>query len=328
MTFETFKSTWDVLISEGSARQRLVDSHPLHLYFGTDDASRAVFVLVTNSRPQVPQLSEAVSVDRGHRSDGSWTVVLTLLQNSLLDTFMGMCVELARRSSGGVTEDSALGLFFETLNQWRLILGRNASRLSMEGLRGLVGELAFGRNCLFPHLSMADMITSWRGPYGAPQDFLLDTGELFEIKAVHSGARAVEISSADQLDPSPSAPLALVLIPVDECPPSAVGAISLPALLLSIRDLLKVGSTERSNLDHRLAAIGLDESDDFYGEQHFQVGLERYFEVTAGFPRVLRQDIPVAVDKLTYRVRIAGLEQFAVHPPDGTFWKPTGGGES
>lgn len=323
MTFESLEKTWEAVLEQGGARQRLLEDHPLRLFYGSDASSRAIFVLVTEFKPPVLQMSGAVDVHRGDRGDGTWALALTLLDTTLRDTYIGLCVELARRSSRGENPQEALRIFFETLDEWRQLLGRNPKRLSIEALRGLVAELSFALNELGSEHSSADVMAAWRGPYGAPQDFVLDTGELFEVKATQVNARTVLISSVDQLDPANAAPMALVLIPVLDSSGGLGSSVTLPGLLSRLRQSFASGSSLFDALDHRLSALGIDERDWFYSEQSFVLGAAIFYRVTSGFPRVERSDVPVAVDKLEYRIRLSGLADYLVTDFPGILWHPS-----
>lgn len=320
--FESLRSEWEDLLDAGGARQRLLESHPLRLFYGGDVSSRPILVLVSPVRPALLQFSGAVDVQRGDRGDGSWALAITLLEPALIDTFLGMCAELIRRSSVGNDPSAALDIFFDTLRQWREILGRDPKRLSLEALRGLVAELDFAAHEMSTALSAAEVVAAWGGPFGAPQDFSLTSGELFEVKAVQPGARTVQISSVDQLDPIDEAPLGLVLKTVAESPDGGVGSVNLNALLTQLRQTFPAGSSLSADLDRRLAALGVDENDAFYGERWFVVGAARYFHVRGAFPRLRRSTTPVAIDKVEYRLRLIGISDFEVETT-GPLWLPT-----
>jgi hypothetical protein len=314
--YDDVRATWERLLSEGGARQRLIDHHLLHLYYGSDATSNAVFILVAASKPKVPQFSSVVSVDRGERGDGTWALVLTLQDRTYGDAFIGMCIELARRSNEALDADDSLAVFFHTLSQWKSLLSWNAQLLSAEALRGLIAEIFFGLNVLSKAESAHAALVAWRGPYGAPQDFILSNGDLFEVKAAHTGARTVEISSVDQLDPSNDAKLTLAVVPVDDSLPGTPGSHTLPSLVSEFRLSLGVGNPAQDELDHRLSSLGVDIEDDYYKEHFFVVSPPVYFAVDGDFPRLRRTNVPAAVDKVTYRLRLSGIEGFKIQTTD------------
>jgi len=320
--YDQLRPSWQDLLAVGGSRQLLVGNHPLRIFFGADESSRPVFILVTEVRPPMLQLSEAVDVHLGDRGDGTWALALTLLNRSMVDTFIGMCLELIRRSGEANNASESLNLFFETLRQWRELLERDSHRLSVESLRGLVGELSFAINQLASELTAAEVVSAWRGPYGAPQDFVLSASELFEVKAVQIGARTVQISSTDQLDPTGVQAMALVLVTVSDSDLSNADCVTLSSLLTAMRALPGFGAAQNEELAHRLSAIGVDEADDYYAQRAFAVGLTSYFQVRAGFPRILRDSVPSSIDKVEYRIRLTGMRDFEVKVAEGKLWRP------
>jgi len=313
MPAETNTEIWYNMLKAGGPRQRLLDGHPLHLYFGADAASKPIFFLITSEKPQIPEMSTIVTVERRERADASWAVVLTLQDRSYADAFIGMCMELARRSGESHDAGHAFLAFFETLNQWKALLRHGqAKRLSKEQIRGLVAEIWFGQEYLSDTYTPAEVLMSWNGPYGAPQDYRTPDGRLHEVKSVHGGSKFVEISSVEQLDPIDLAPLTLSLVAVEEIELPSVDSVSLVGLVEQLRAGLAQAAKPLENLEKRFAALGFDPSDESYADLHFVVGGLRSFDVTVGFPRLLREHIPLAVDDVRYQLKLAAIAEFEV----------------
>ncbi|MCP2031012.1 hypothetical protein L1277_001103 [Okibacterium sp. HSC-33S16] len=311
--FESLVQTWEEMLRTGEHGQRLIDHHPLRLYFGSDAGSRPLFFLITASKPQIPEMSSAVTVDRGERHDGSWTIVLTLQDKLLAPAFIGMCLEMVRRSANVTDESLALSQFFSALNQLRSLLDlKPKHRLSLEQLRGLAAEVWFATHVLFDSSAPSDVLVAWQGPYGAPQDFRLASGQMFEVKALHAGARAFDVSSVEQLDPTTKGTLALAAVVLEDASSATSGTFTLLTVLETFRTALIGDRKSLEGLDHRLSALGVETNDDFYANHHFIVSGVRFFDVTNEFPRLLREDVPLALENVTYRVRLAGISQLEV----------------
>lgn len=309
--FDRVASMWKQQIAADAAGQRRIDTHPLALYFGANEASSPIFFLITEVEPDFPRLADVVSVERGRRDDGRWTIVLTLQNRDLTDAFIGMCVELARRSAVASNEFTARAIFFETLQDWKALLaGTVPKRLSKDQLRGLLAELWFALEMLGAELPLGDALLAWHGPYGAPQDFQTADGSMYEVKSVHAGSRTVEISSADQLDPRTPGSLSLVLVSVEEVPAGTLGHYTLQSLVDEFSRRLSGDPRSLGEFEHRLAALSLDTSDPSFADLAYAIGSPRTYSVVEGFPRISRANVPLAVDKLTYRLRIAGFEEF------------------
>jgi hypothetical protein len=314
---DSFRELWSEILIEGGPRQRLVEGHPLRLYFGCNAASRPIFFLITKHRPDIPLFSSVVSVERGQRADGNWTVVLTLKDRSLEGPFIGMCAELARLSSASESPEDALASFYSTLRQWRVMLtGKPKNILSKEEIRGLVGEIWFGLKCLSTDFSPSEVLTSWQGPFGAPQDYRLPNGNLCEIKAVHANSGSIEISSPEQLDPADGAPLRLVLVTVEEAEVIGAGSLySLKSIVDEFRQYVQLDQAAADGFEVRLDSLGYDPSDEHYEDTLFSVTGAKIFEVDECFPRVDRANIPVDVEKLNYKLKTAGFIDRALVEP-------------
>ena len=206
---------------------------------------------------------------------------------------------------------TALAIFFETLHQWKALLQSSAPRrMPDQQIRGLVAELWFALNVLGENRPMAAVLLAWQGPYGAPQDFQTADGAMFEVKSVHSESTSIEISSADQLDPASGGPLTLSLVVVDEVPVGTPGSHTLVSLAAEFASRLQHNQYDLGELNHRLDALSLDLSDEHYGGRYYAVGQPRSFGVGEEFPRIVRANVPLAINRLTYRLRIAGFEAF------------------
>lgn len=303
---------WREQVNSAHTGQRKVAEHPLDIYFGTNAASKPIFFLLTAAEPKFPQLSDSVSVEIGHRDDGRWTVVLTLREPSLRDSFMGMCVELVRRSGDAPDADSARGIFFETLANWRsLLTGKDSRQLSKEELRGLVAEIYFAVEHLCRSEEPEVVLGAWRGPFGAAQDFQFTDNRLFEVKAIHAQSTTIQISSAEQLDPQGEAELTLALVSLEEVYAPTADCVTLPELISAFREVLPADQVSVGELNTRIDALHIDLSDQYYSEVRFRIGAISLFEVGDSFPRIRRSSVPLSADRVSYRLRIAGFTDFA-----------------
>jgi hypothetical protein len=309
--FDHLLPAWQQEVRAGGARQRRINNHPLPLYFGSSASSKPIFFLITDEEPDFPTFADVVSVDQGRREDGKWTLVLTLNQPELADSFMGLCLELARRSAASSRPSTARSIFFATLRDWKNLLSPGKKRrLSAEALRGVVAELWFAVHYLSLHIEATAALIAWQGPYGAPQDFQIANGDLFEVKSTHSGSRRIRVSSVDQLDPPEGGQLTLCLVIADDVPANTLGSHTLARLIAEFEDLLRHDRGSLEDLAHRMDAIGVDRADPFYGEKAFAVSGLRSHPVTDGFPRVERRSVPLGVGPIKYDVSLSAIAAF------------------
>lgn len=309
--FERVSDEWNALLELGTEAQRLIEKHPLRLYFGADARTSPIFFLRTSVEPDLPLFSNVISVELRERPEQKeWTVLLTLQDDAYRDTFIGLCVELARLSERGESEEASLAMFYRALNQLRTIFQRPAARsFSAEEQRGLVAELWFALHVLALEHPAGQVLTFWKGPYDAPQDFRLESGQLIEVKATHAESRSIKISSAEQLDPSDCNEMFLALVGLEELDLPTEDSVSLPSLITDFFSRLTGDDDSTSGLEDRLKNLRISDTYLQYSQRYAVVSL-RVYSVSEGFPRVMAESIPLGVDQLNYRIQIAAIRDF------------------
>ena len=304
---------WTELLATGPDLQRRFENHPLRLHFGTDSLSRPILLLRMDTKPESVRLGESVSVEVGERAaQKEWALILTLQEPTLTESFIDLCIDLAERSSSGRDEEESLQIFKRALEEFRdLLSGGRGAALSLEELRGLVAELWFAIRMVTPASSSKEALLSWSGPLGAPQDFRFPDGSLIEIKAIHSQARSVKISSPEQLDPVDESELSLVTIGVEECTPGTSASVSLPSLITEFREALAFDPLQIDELDRRLRALGVSRSYRSLETPFVVTGTRRYL-VADTFPRIRRQAVVLGIERLKYEIELRAITEFEV----------------
>lgn len=307
------RGRWADLLRQGSAAKQEVDAyHPLRLLFGADDFNRALFAIMARARPAEPELpSDVLETRITVRPDGFHLLVISLKDPALFDVFAQLCGDLATRSHNATSEESALAEVYTALADWKRLLRSRPEHLSVEALRGLVGELWFGLHVLTAERSVADVFDRWRGPFGAHQDFQFAGGHNFEVKAVRRGVDWVQIASEHQLD-SLGAPLTLAIVELDDAERTDSGAFCLHDLLAAIRDALAAQPIASRSFEAALSEIGDPFTHSFYAEHWFEVHGCRRHEVSEGFPRLVPSSLPAGVTNVEYRLTAEAMAPFVV----------------
>lgn len=309
---EPMLERWKEMAADGSAQHLLVEEHELHLYFGIDQAGLPIFFAISSLRPQLPLLRGVMTSAVRQRGDGQFVATLTLASNEYMDTFMRMCLELARRTSSELAEADALDAFVRTLKQWQRLLAHGGARpMSDRQVRGLLGELRIARSVLGQKVGARDVVASWEGPLGAPQDFRLRALGLFEIKAIRANTSSVLVSSVRQLDPSSPERLHLMTIEIAENNLETSGAaVSLLEEVESMRAFIGSDIEASEQFEDRLARLGLDTTEPRYSERYYVFGGVAAYVVDSEFPRLLQANVPLGVDEVTYRIRLDHIAPF------------------
>lgn len=120
--------------------------------------------------------------------------------------------------------------------QKRLGPGTNASGLTVEEQRGLIGELWFLLNVAIPECGAEAAVKAWHGPHGAPIDFWFDGG-CVEIKTSLNHLKDIQISSVRQLDTPGVKNLFLAHLRLTDHP-GGTAAMTLPEYVEAVEKVL------------------------------------------------------------------------------------------
>lgn len=313
---DDFIPAWSKLVAtRASAKVEVDPTHPLRLLYGVDDYGKPLFFAITEAKPPAPEISRDVNVTRGQRTtDGKWTLALTLQDQELFDVFAKLCVDLVEQSRPATEEGDALRLFLEALAQWKhLLQPARPEHLTLEALRGLLGELWFGFKYLGAKVAPETIVAAWTGPLGAPQDFNFVSDKAFEVKAVRSNASAVRISSAQQLDPLHKN-LRLVVVTLEDCHPTHPDGLQLPKLAASIRASLSATPSAQAHFERVLREYPVDTADPFYLEHCFRAVTHREYIVAEEFPGIRASALVPGIREVRYSLDLSILATFLTDP--------------
>lgn len=195
------------------------------------------------------------------------------------------------------------------INAWQSFLKRRRNRLSDEDEIGLFAELQVLSSLLFPAMKASKALLAWRGPLGAPHDFLVGNAGL-EVKSTCTASPVrIRISSLAQLDDGALEHLVLAHVLLGR---SANGQ-TLPELVdmvwgnLPGEDLDAVGLLESRLMDAGYSQIHAPEYRD-----RFEVRETRFYRVEEGFPRLLSRDVPPGVIEASYLIDTALMAGFRI----------------
>ena len=302
-------ATWRGYMARRAAGLHLADSgHPLQLFIGTTDQGAPRMVIRTGTRPTKPTLSNVVLVERYEDKGGKWNLSFTLQDRKFDEVFLRLADDVHARSAVAPNEQAALDRVGVVFDEWRRLLRPRASGLlSMEELRGLVGELWLILNEFSRTRSIEAAIEGWLGPMGLPQDFWYDGDGFREAKAIGPSMTRVKISSEHQLD---AEDLELIVLQVANTDEQTVGAINLPSLVSRALTALSDIGASADVLHERLARLGVDVTEAFYQDTWFVVARITNYGVNDGFPRITAAALPTGVTRVIYQIELVAIEEF------------------
>lgn len=308
---------WSAIVKPSSEfNVRLVaEDHPLRLYWGVDSRGQYLFLVDAPKigLPDKRHLPHLVGIRTVVATDGDRGKLVLLLKEKVnWELFHALCSDLARSTSAVPNESSGGAIILRRLHRWEEFLRRDRRDvLSIEQIKGLIGELLFLKDRLATLYGWEQAITSWKGPEEAPQDFAIyDTA--VEVKCQAGASRpTVRINSVEQLNPQlPKGFLIIYTLATAEA--LEPETFTLNGIVTSIRKTLMAtqSSTARERFEDLLFLAGYTMSDR-YDEDVFQVTDMQCFRLTDGFPRLKPTTIPQGVTKVTYHLSLGACTPFA-----------------
>jgi hypothetical protein len=247
-----------------------------------------------------------VEVDLRGSEPGQQRLVLTLEKHVDRDLFESLCRTLVSALQQATDSAGSLAVALAHIRRWKTFLAGRSQHLSAEEVRGLFGELTFLLELLERQNSSASAVESWLGPERSHQDFIFGNTAI-EIKSLSGAERSsVRISSEDQLE-SLNDELFLRVYRLSNLP-SVEGAQSLNDLVAAVQG----GLTEPEAVeafDRKLVAQGYVPLPD-YDQPRFIVSGVHSYRVTAGFPRLMRSELPTGIEKVSYEIRMETLTPY------------------
>jgi hypothetical protein len=227
-------------------------------------------------------------------------LVLSLEDSTRRDLFTTICADVIGAASAAGSNDP-LGQFLARLGAWRHFLRDRHDGLSRQETVGLIGELLVLEQ-LLGHT--AGTLACWDGPNDGLHDFHLG-GHSLEVKTGLGPSSVIYISRLDQLDTNGVDRLDLLHVRLIEAPDGR----SLGAIIAAIAALLP-GSTHV--FDNLLLQRGLLPDDiDARNTPRVRTRSIDGYEVTDGFPRLMRSALPVAITDATYTLEVRALQAFS-----------------
>ena len=256
------------------------------------------------SRPaRLPQLhGMTVSIGEGDSSDGQ-RILFRLDDVEHLEVFTHLCQDIVHCASAAETEAEALSLAVGRTWRWHeLLRGASSGRLSFQQQLGLFGELTFLRDYLVPAHGVGVAVTGWRGPFRAPQDFVLANG-MIEVKSVTGASGGdLHISSAEQLSVGALSRLFMCVQTFDARDASARDGETLDSMVHAVRALIASEAPEMlMDWGTAIAAAGWAEGEDYSDVVWRPMGME-VFEVVGDFPRIGTEDLRFGVREVSYSI--------------------------
>jgi len=314
---------WKTLSAAGGRNRSLrIDSKCLpDLFLGVDDgAVRSLILKLPDNHGVDFQSTEKANLSIQLYPDSNW-IVLKLLDPGFADLFNDLIVSIYNKIAGLKSiKDASSGLLTAFYKWSDFFTEKDSTHQSEESIRAIFGELLVLRErLLLTEASLLnDVLASWKDPRKNKHDFITGHGDA-EVRTIYSTDTDVFIASEYQLAEEAGRPLELSVVTVtgDEA------GLSIRDMVLIIRELV-IGQLAdftivlKALTVHGLSTRYLGQYDD---HRYTPVSIDTYDCVAVGFPRIIRQGLPDAINKLSYRLRVASLAPFLKSSKPITQWE-------
>lgn len=305
MTLTKIEARWHALTpAPDKAIFQLLDAeHPFKFYIGKEQNGDILFLLVDSQRPLPMKSMRSVKISSHQRSDGQWSLLLTLSRRELAGLFALLCEDLIAASRALPRTISAMTFMSTRLGNWRRLIEQGQqSLLSPSEVRGLFGEMTVLEKLFLRDFPVKTAIEAWVGPMGADQDFQTDR-LAYEVKTIQVDAPAVAISSERQLF-STRDEFKLVLLTLSESDEG--GGESLNTLVARIRNQLLDTPDALETFDERVAVTGYLVRAE-YDFPLFRIAAVQSFVISDDFPKILPSMLDVGVHEVRYQIALSAL---------------------
>jgi hypothetical protein len=308
---------WQELIGRGRSDwpvyQRVDDTHPIDFYAGIGADGTRVLMLISAPEPAGPPSYHAFEVIKARRNDGRWTVTVELRRSEFSHVFGHLCDDLISAARTESTPDDAANFLIARIHRWQKLLSRERTGLlSIEEIRGLIGELLFLQKMCSIEKHPDAAVRSWEGPLDAPQDFRL-ADRFVEVKTCGPSNLNTWISSEDQLDQR-TMPIVLSVAVVEPSDSLAPNSFTLSNLVTQLHDKLSHSRTALEAFEEKIKLTGYVDRQE-YTQDCFAFREFRHFAVQNAFPRLARSLLPEAIVSVRYQLDLSKCRSFERESP-------------
>ena len=270
---------------------RVDDNHVLDLYIGLNEKGQYTLEYRGDFVIKEVKGSGAIGVSQGATSKYSYLLIF-LKDTDMFDTFCALVEDIIETTRSCPDNPSGYLVVTNRLYSWKKMFSSKKKKMDESAIMGLIGELYFLDNYMFPKYGKTDSLNAWSGQ---------------ELTHIHSGKDSVKISSLEQLQSNNYGEL--VIIPMERMSP-AFNGITLSKLANKI--MKEFDSDE--DLDKFISKMSeqgfsFDSEIDEYVYQ--VISIDRY-AVNTDFPKIIRIEMPPAIVQAQYDISITSILPFLI----------------
>lgn len=234
---------------------------------------------------------------RVQESKSDCMLAIELIDSSAIDMFYRICLDLIEASKEASPSQIRSTCLYR-LEKWSSLLKRRSELLTAEEQKGLIAELLTLKSCVLSAIDESSAISGWTGPNDETQDF--NYGQVaIEVKSKRKSSQPyVRISSETQLVVDSNERLFLRVVELNK--ETADKGFTLDDVVKEVKDAI-LSPLQRTHLESKLANVGYFEEDS-YESFFWSLGSIHVYELTEGFPRIVKGRLDSGIDKVSYRL--------------------------
>lgn len=289
-------------ISNNSQYVRVSDVHPLELYLGKNEKGN--FTLRFNGNFQAVKLIGSGMLEIKQLKTSTYNSLLfCYTSDDNLSLFYNFCEDIINLTASYCGNDGYLEIV-NRYNQWKKMFYGDTKLLSENEVLGLIGELLFLRDKVFPVYGITVGLNGWSGPEPTHKDFSFKE-EWYEIKSISSFKNSVSISSIEQLDSEYEG--GLVVYSFEKMSQSFNG-ITLNKLVAEITSKIQFDG-DIDLFFEKLKKVGYAFNEIYDSYVYNLTSTDKYI-VDKNFPRIKRDNLPLGIGKVEYELIISLMEKY------------------
>ena len=293
-------------------------AHDFYWYVEARNKNQCLFYKIKDNNIELPKKNKLPSISYIKFVPASQDykyLCVELQDKNYVDLFLEYCNLLIKASLEIEDEQVALNVFIKKAWRWQALLSKTREKkLSEEKQKGLIGELFFLDNFLFPRFRKKISVENWFGAIGS-KDFEFSKFHI-EIKTKRSGSKpTISISSEKQLKIIEGTKLFIAVFGIDKSDSNE--SLSVHDWCNRIAD--KIYNSDDiialQEFNNKLNKYGYSEDQD-YSDEKWDIKEIIYYEVTDEFPKLVSGEISTAIANVNYSIDMNQLTSFEI-PKEG-----------
>lgn len=303
---ENIKKRFETVTQNGSFT-RVDKTCTADFYAGLDEEGRLAFKYRGNFIPKRDLKSaDGIQLNQ-YRNTTFNTLQFTLCDHHNRDLFYVFCEDIIRSALDVINENEIYKTILCRFYSWKRMFSSQSKLLSENEIKGLIGELLFLKNYMFPWYGQSAAIRSWSGQELTHKDFSLNN-IWYEVKTIHTTRNTVTISSIEQLESNNTGEMVVIML---ERMSSGFDGININRLTTEIFDSI-IENEDRDAFIRKITTQGFS-SDENYDDLVYDLKLVNRYRVDQTFPALRRTDIPSAVSKSQYELLLPLLTEYLIN---------------